>query len=254
MVVGAELLAVPRPGVALAYLEVLRGGPFGKALRRDDLAAEAPLCQYKRHPCGRQRRVPQRRNWCYHWASGLLGDPYLSFPLVRADPPPAGVACCPIYLVKQDTDQPQPTLFWIKSLSDVELFGITGQNYEQFVVGVPQFQEQYDYVVSDLPRADLAPLPPTTPVVTSPPVAGASDEGHLGSFPPYPYVHLGFTLPPGWTMFTGAPSWRLSGQTLVTSLYPTAPGTTRMALEIDRLYSLLHCASPTPVPLPTPPS
>ncbi|MAG37656.1 MAG: hypothetical protein CL878_15585 [Dehalococcoidia bacterium] len=255
------------------HLYVVSGG-YIRWLADTRAAAQQAINWGQRHDV----TISQLETW---QATGLLGDPFLSFPLVREDPPPAGVACCPMHLVKQETDDPQPRLFWIKNLRDVELFGITTQNYGQFVAEVPQFRAQHGHEVSALARADLEPLTTTTATSvvsaaaaapTPAAVADAADVGHLGSFPPKPHEHLGFTLPPGWETFTGARAWRLSGQTLVTSLYPrnitailwvtalpggdypneTPKGMIRKALEIDKSYwQYTHLAPDRDWPLTT---
>ena len=112
--------------------------------------------------------VDQLESWR---SSGVLGDPFLSFPLVRQEPPPAGMTCCPMYLAKQETEEPQPRLLWIKNLRDVELFGITTQNYGRFVVEAPQFQDQHGHDVNALVRADLEPLTTALAAVAPPPPA-----------------------------------------------------------------------------------
>lgn len=217
--------------------------------------------------------------------TGLLGDPLLSFPLVRQDPPPPGVACCPIYLVKQESDDAQPMLFRINSRRDIELFGITTQNYQQLVVEALQFQEQYGYAVSDLAQADLAPLTPAPAATPTPEIATAT-EVPLASATPIPNkrvsltlppnyavaatgIHISLTLPPRWRELTSAPKWRLSGQRLVTSFYPRRTerpaGLRGSTLDLERVYGLgdqraSACpalplsATPTLPPAPTPTS
>ena len=54
------------------------------------------------------------------------GNPYLSAGLLKAGEP--------IYLVKWETTDTQPTLLHIQSIADVELFGINASNYGTFVL------------------------------------------------------------------------------------------------------------------------
>ncbi|MAG35018.1 MAG: hypothetical protein CL878_02030 [Dehalococcoidia bacterium] len=132
------------------------------------------------------------------WSSdGTLGDPILSFPLLREDPPPAGETCCPIHLVKQETGQAQPGLSWIRNIQDVGLFGITEQNYGQFVVGSAGFQASHGHDVRRLPRSDLAAL--TTAPPSSPPIAANTDDAaRIGSWPPVANDHITYSVSTQW--------------------------------------------------------
>ena len=95
------------------------------------------------------------------------GDPWLSAGLLKDGDP--------IYLVKWETEWPQPQLFHIQSIADVELFVINASNYGNFVLDVATWEQRYGLSVASLPRATLPaattpPAPTATPVPTSVPV------------------------------------------------------------------------------------
>ena len=101
------------------------------------------------------------------------GDPWLSAGLLKDGDP--------IYLVKWETEWPQPRLLHIQSIADVELFVINGSNYGNFVLDVATWEQRYGLSVASLPRATLpaatTPPPPTaTPVPTSIPVPTATSQ------------------------------------------------------------------------------
>ena len=88
------------------------------------------------------------------------GDPWLSAGLLKQGDP--------IYLVKWETEWPQPRLFHIQSIADVEIFGINETNYGNFVLDVATWEARYGMSVAGLPRAEL---PPAVPSASMPPAA-----------------------------------------------------------------------------------
>ena len=87
-----------------------------------------------------------------------VGDPWLSAGLLKDGDP--------IYLVKWETDWPQPQLLHIQSIKDVELFGINGSNYGNFVIDRPAWEQRYGISAAGLQRGVLASAV-TGPVPTS---------------------------------------------------------------------------------------
>ena len=94
-----------------------------------------------------------------------VGDLWLSAGLLKDGDP--------IYLVKWETDWPQPPLLHIQSIGDVELFGINGSNYGNFVIERSAWEQRYGISAAGLQRGVLAattalgmtrenPLPPNT--------------------------------------------------------------------------------------------
>ena len=81
-------------------------------------------------------------------AGGKMGDPWLSSGLVKVGDP--------IYLSKWESDQPAPTLQHIQSIADVELFGINGNNYGQFVIDQAPWERRYGFSVATLRKEALA--------------------------------------------------------------------------------------------------
>ena len=77
-----------------------------------------------------------------------VGDPWLSAGLLKDGDP--------IYLVKWETDWPQPQLLHIQSIGDVELFGINGSNYGKFVIDRPVWEQRYGIDADTLNRFPLA--------------------------------------------------------------------------------------------------
>lgn len=77
------------------------------------------------------------------------GDPWLSAGLLKDGDP--------IYLVKWETDWPQPKLLHIQSIQDVELFGITAANYGRFVLDRATWEQRYGFRVDGLVREELPP-------------------------------------------------------------------------------------------------
>ena len=77
------------------------------------------------------------------------GDPWLSAGLLKDGDP--------IYLVKWETDWPQPELHHIQSIEDVELFGINADNYGRFVLDRANWEAKYGFDVDSLERKPLEP-------------------------------------------------------------------------------------------------
>jgi hypothetical protein len=86
------------------------------------------------------------------------GDPYLSAGLVKIGDP--------IYLAKWETNEPQPTLLHILSITDVELFGIDANNYTRFVLERDEWQRRFPFNTDSLRRAELPQVAP--PGATAP--------------------------------------------------------------------------------------
>ena len=91
------------------------------------------------------------------------GDPWLSAGLLKDGDP--------IYLVKWETDWPRPRLFHIQSIADVELFGINGSNYGNFVLDLATWEQRFGISatglqVATLPAATAPPPPTATPAPT----------------------------------------------------------------------------------------
>ncbi|MGH2352597.1 MAG: hypothetical protein ACRDJN_13385 [Chloroflexota bacterium] len=76
------------------------------------------------------------------------GEPWLSAGLLKDGEP--------IYLVKWETDETVPTLLHIQCLTDLELFGITGENYGTFVLDAATWERRYGIAVAGLVRAELS--------------------------------------------------------------------------------------------------
>ncbi len=101
-----------------------------------------------------------------------VGDPWLTAGLLKDGDP--------IYLVKWETDWELPQLLHIQSIKDVELFGINGSNYGNFVIEKNEWERRFGISAAGLQRSVLAsavsaapqpsvpiptPSPTTTPVV-----------------------------------------------------------------------------------------
>ena len=101
------------------------------------------------------------------------GDPWLSAGLLKDGDP--------IYLVKWETEWPQPRLFHIQSIGDVELFGINSSNYGNFVLGLATWEQRFGISAaglqrSTLPAATAPPAPTPTPVPMATPVPTPTNE------------------------------------------------------------------------------
>jgi hypothetical protein len=98
------------------------------------------------------------------------GDPYLHAGLVKIGDP--------IYLAKWESEQPVPTLLHIRSIHDVELFGIDTHNYGRFVLDRHAWEQKFGFNTDALPKGELAPAaaPTATPAATPVPVRLAARE------------------------------------------------------------------------------
>lgn len=94
------------------------------------------------------------------------GDPWLSAGLLKQGDP--------IYLVKWETEWPQPRLFHIQSIADVEIFGINESNYGKFVLDVATWEARYGMSVASLQRAQLPAAVPSAGTMASTPTTPAS--------------------------------------------------------------------------------
>ncbi len=94
-----------------------------------------------------------------------IGDPWLSAGLLKDGDP--------IYLVKWETDWPLPQLLHIQSINDVELFGINGSNYGNFVLDKHTWEQRFGIAAAGLQRGVLAPAapPPQAAAPHAPPAA-----------------------------------------------------------------------------------
>ena len=101
-----------------------------------------------------------------------IGDPWLSAGLLKDGDP--------IYLVKWETGWEVPQLLHITSIKDVELFGINGSNYGNFVIDKPIWEARFSLSADDLQRGVLSsaytsesaatptPVPPTPTPLPAP--------------------------------------------------------------------------------------
>ena len=96
------------------------------------------------------------------------GDPWLSAGLLKDGDP--------IYLVKWETEWPQPRLFHIQSIADVELFGINGSNYGNFVLDLATWEQHFGISTASLQRSTL-------PAATAPPATAAAPAPTVGDVP-----------------------------------------------------------------------
>lgn len=81
-----------------------------------------------------------------------IGDPWLSAGLLKAGDP--------IYLVKWESDQAEPTLLHIQSIADVELFGINGTNYGAMVLHEETWAGRFGFTPGRLNKGVLASAVP----------------------------------------------------------------------------------------------
>ena len=104
-----------------------------------------------------------------------VGDPWLSAGLLKDGDP--------IYLVKWESDWAQPQLLHIQSIADVELFGINGSNYGNFVIEKSEWERRYGMSAAGLQRGVLAaaaPVPAPQPAATPvPPHRGKAVTGSI---------------------------------------------------------------------------
>ena len=68
------------------------------------------------------------------------GDPFLSAGLVKIGDP--------IYLAKWETTDATPRLLHVQSIADVEVFGISAQNYGSFVLDRPDWEHRYGFAIA----------------------------------------------------------------------------------------------------------
>ena len=118
-----------------------------------------------------------------------IGDPWLSAGLLKDGDP--------IYQVKWESAWPLPKLLHIQSIKDVELFGINGSNYGNFVIDKAAWEQRYGIDAASLERQPLASAvppgvtltlapvpvspPPATPVVRPPDKGSEEDFWLYGS-------------------------------------------------------------------------
>ena len=76
-----------------------------------------------------------------------VGDPWLSAGLLKDGDP--------IYLVKWETNWQQPKLLHIQDIKDVELFGINGSNYGNFVLDKATWESRFGISAAGLERGVL---------------------------------------------------------------------------------------------------
>jgi len=88
-----------------------------------------------------------------------IGDPWLSAGLIKIGDP--------IYQAKWETNQERPTLLHIQSISDVELFGINGNNYGSLVLEQQTWEQRFSMTVASLPRGVLASAVPASATATT---------------------------------------------------------------------------------------
>ena len=101
------------------------------------------------------------------------GGPWLSSGLLKlADP---------IYLVKWETSESSPTLLHIQSIADVELFGISGDNWGTLVYDQALWERRFGISATSLASGILAPVASLaaspSPVTTPPVVVSNSAPG-----------------------------------------------------------------------------
>ena len=89
-----------------------------------------------------------------------IGDPWLSAGLLKDGDP--------IYLVKWESDWERPKLLHIQSIEDVELFGINGSNYGNFVLDKSTWESRYGFAAATLDRSVLAAAVPTAVPTVAP--------------------------------------------------------------------------------------
>ena len=94
-----------------------------------------------------------------------IGDPWLSAGLLKDGDP--------IYLVKWEADWELPQLLHIQSIKDVELFGINGSNYGNFVLDKGTWEQRFGIAAAGLQRGVLAPAAAAAPPAADPPAPPA---------------------------------------------------------------------------------
>ena len=102
------------------------------------------------------------------------GAPWLSAGLLKEGDP--------IYFVKWETSDASPTLLHIQSIADVELFGIDGANYGQYVLDRSAWERQFGLSAGTLSRGTLASAVTVSQNATAPAAtAPATVRGLLAS-------------------------------------------------------------------------
>jgi hypothetical protein len=97
-----------------------------------------------------------RAEFSYEQIRGFTrGDPWLSTGLLKSGDP--------IYLAKWESGEATPTLLHIRSIADVELFGINGSNYGALVLDQPVWEQRYGMASGPLARGVLAPAGSAVP-------------------------------------------------------------------------------------------
>lgn len=100
-----------------------------------------------------------------------IGDPWLSAGLLKSGDP--------IYLVKWESNQTEPTLQHIQSIADMELFGINGSNYGQYVLDQQAWEQRFGMNATLLKKDVLAGAVPGGTTTTAPTAVPTSDRGIL---------------------------------------------------------------------------
>ena len=123
-----------------------------------------------------------------------IGDPWLSAGLLKDGDP--------IYQVKWETEWPLPKLLHIQSIKDVELFGIDGSNYGNFVLDKSTWEQRYGIDATPLERQPLASaVPPGVTLSLNRVVAGAPPAPVSAHPAPPPLPDTSWTgvttVPPG---------------------------------------------------------
>ncbi|MGI8423731.1 MAG: DUF2927 domain-containing protein [Chloroflexota bacterium] len=93
------------------------------------------------------------------------GAPWLSAGLLKDG--------APIFFVKWETADPAPLLLHIQSIADVELFGIDGDNYGQFVLDRAVWEERFGMAAAGLRSGVLASVVAATAVAKAPAASAA---------------------------------------------------------------------------------
>jgi hypothetical protein len=98
-------------------------------------------------------------DWVTRWEVGpkelrlyARGEPWLSASLLKLGDP--------IYLPSWETGSPFPTLLRVRSVDDLELFGVDGSNYGALVLDEAAWERRYGVAVESLTRGELPPAIP----------------------------------------------------------------------------------------------
>ena len=140
---------VPPPGAIVA----LKGTPH---LWIADDAATLHWSGDTRALAGHRIDWSTRREVSVDELKGLKrGAPWLSAGLLKDGEP--------IYFVKWEDNEAAPQLLHIQSIADVELFGIDGSNYGQFVLDRASWEQRFGLAAQSLARGVLAGATAATP-------------------------------------------------------------------------------------------